>query len=436
MAAAIPPELNNYIGTPDKSFAWKLIKTEQKKVLGGLISGTVYTIEMVSQTWHGVAWDHTLQVFVPRGVTMPNTMALWVEGDIPKNGIGGLDEETGVMLASQMRAPFAILYGVPKQPLFGDKAEDALIAESFVRYLTTEVASWPLLFPMVKSVVRGMDALQAFASQHLKVDVKQFVIAGASKRGWTTWLTAATGDKRVKAIAPLVFDMVKMGSQIDLQIANYGKPSEMIKDYSDRLLLPIPKTDPAVRLWKMIDPWTYRERLDLPKLIVNGTNDEFWTLDSLNLYWDGLKGDKWVMYVPNAGHYLKQRDEKGNEEKMPMQAVNTLVAFCRSQIHGKPMPNFNCDMVCPPGAICLDMSVMCDVKPSSCRVLSTDAGTRDFRNSYWKHESLTPDGMTTTCKVNLPKAGHRAALLELEFEMEGLKYKLSTPPRIIEARKK
>lgn len=38
-------------------------------------------------------------------------------------------------------------------------------------------------------------------------DLKNFVVGGASKRGWTTWTTAAVDD-RVVAIVPVVIDLL------------------------------------------------------------------------------------------------------------------------------------------------------------------------------------------------------------------------------------
>jgi PhoPQ-activated pathogenicity-related protein len=423
-APELPSELTDYVSKPDNSFSWKV----SDRVTTDL--GTVYTIDLVSQTWHDVKWDHKLQVYQPKSAKPQSTMVLWNQGGTPGISSGVL----GLEIAAKINAPVAFLFGVPKQPLYG-KTEDGLIAETFVRYLETKDASWPLLFPMVKSIVRGMDALQAFAKEEWNLNLSNFVIAGASKRGWSTWLAAATGDKRIKAIAPLVFDTLNIAVQMKNQLTAFDKPSEMIKDYVQRKLVPIPQTEAAQRLWVIIDPWSYRDRITVPKLIVNGTNDPFWPLDALNTYWDGLKGDKWLLYVPNAGHELCERDKDGKTQQVPTRAINTLAAFCKAQLFGKPMPQVNCTTVCKPGTDCMDFSVSFSAKPLEAMVFSTSAKTKDFRNSFWQSKSLDVAGRKADCQVDLPKTGYSAALLDLEFELEGLKYNLSTPLRIMEPAK-
>src|ERR1044071_4995581 len=92
--------------------------------------------------------------------------------------------------------------------------------------------TWPALLPMVKSAVRAMDTVQAYAQKEHQQKVEKFVVAGASKRGWTTWLTGAV-DKRVAGIAPMVIDMLNMKAQTQWSQKVYGKQSEQIHDYTE-----------------------------------------------------------------------------------------------------------------------------------------------------------------------------------------------------------
>jgi PhoPQ-activated pathogenicity-related protein len=333
-------------------------------------------------------------------------------------------------LAKMTGARVALLRQVPNQPLLGDKTEDALIAETFVRYLETKDGSWPLLFPMVKSLVRGMDALQAFAKQEWQFEVKDFVVTGASKRGWTSWLTAATGDKRVKAIAPLVIDTLNMPVQMGNQVKAFGKPSDMIRDYTQRKLVPIPDTPEAKKLWMMIDPWVYREKITVPKMIINGANDPYWPLDALNSYWDDLKGDKWVLYVPNAGHDLRERDKEGKPELLPLRAINTLSAFARSQIFDKPMPGMTwvCD---EKEGVCRLAVNQNGAKPTAVRVWKAESDTRDFRKARWAEDKEAK----LPTEVTAPAKGFRAFYAETEYDLDGLKFTLCTQIRILEAKK-
>lgn len=422
-----PTDLVDYVTKADKSFAWK--KAGKVDSPGG----TAYELELTSQKWQDITWTHKLQVFVPKDAKPQATMVLWNQGGSP-NPTSAL---LGLEIAKRVGAPVAFLYGIPNQPLFDGKREDALIAETFVKYLETKDSSWPLLFPMVKSIVKTMDALQAFAKEEWTFDVTHFVVTGASKRGWTSWLTAATGDKRVKAIAPLVIDTLNMPVQMKNQVAAFGKPSLMIKDYTERKLVPIPETGVAQMLWKMVDPWIYRDQIGVPKMIINGANDPYWPLDALNSYWDDLKGDKHVLYVPNAGHDLREADTDGKKQLIPERAVNTLAAFCKCQVFDKKMPQPTWTMKDGPEGATLDMKFGGNVV--AVRQWSTDSETRDFRKSNWTPTSIVAmnKGAGLDRYETTQPAGRKfgAFFVEAEYEIDGLKFTLSSQLRILEPKK-
>ncbi|OWK37984.1 PhoPQ-activated pathogenicity-related family protein [Fimbriiglobus ruber] len=417
---AAPPDLGVYVKKADDSFSWKLVdKTETP-------TGTLYNLEIISQTWQGIKWDHELQIALPKGGRPTETMLLWNQG----GKSGPSSKLLTMLLAEKIKAPVAFLYGVPKQPLFGGKKEDALIAETFVRYLETKDSSWPLLFPMVKSVVKSMDAIQAFAKEEWKFEVGHFVVTGASKRGWTSWLTAATGDTRVKAIAPLVIDTLNMPAQMVNQVAAFGKPSEMIHDYVERKLTPIPNTPEAKKLWAMIDPWVYRAHLTVPKMIINGANDPYWPLDALNSYWADLPGEKHVLYVPNAGHDLREMESDGKKQLFPMRAVNTMSAFAREQVFGKPLPKLTWTYK--------DSTLEVDSAPAAkvVRLWQVDSDTKDFRPQHWSAiKEVAAPAAKTAFEFAAPAKGFRAVLGEAEYEVDGLTFTLSTQVRILEAKK-
>jgi len=413
-----PTALFKYVKAEDPAYRWEL-KGSQK-----LDAGTVYDLSLVSQEWQGIVWDHQLQVYVPAGAKPASTMLLWNQGGTAneKNVAFGLD------VARRVQAPVAFLYGIPKQPLFDGKKEDTLIAETFVRFLETKDDRWPLLFPMVKSLVRAMDTLQEFSKQEWQEPVSGFVVSGGSKRGWTTWLTGAS-DPRVKAIAPLVIDTLNMKAQGPYQLKSFGKYSDQIIDYTARGLMPIPNTDEARLLWTMVDPWVYRSRLTMPKMIINGANDPYWTTDALNLYWDDLPSDKWVTYVPNAGHGLEQQFPDGHKERE--RGINSLAAFARHVIRDKPMPKISWKHDDASGKARL--TITAEPAPRGARLWVNQAATRDFRLSEWKESPAKIAGQTVTGEIAPPTNGAAAFFAELDYEIDGLPHQLSTQMRVLDA---
>jgi PhoPQ-activated pathogenicity-related protein len=418
LAGAVPAraDLADYVATPDPAFAWQL------KAKNTSAETTVYELQLTSQVWQGVKWEHVLQVFQPKGTEPGSTMFLWNTGGKPNPG----DSFLALDLARKMKTPCAFLYGIPNQPLLGGKSEDALIAETFVRYLESGDGSWPLLFPMAKSVVKAMDALQAFSQQEWKKPVESFIVSGASKRGWTTWLAGAS-DARVKAIAPVVIDTLNMQAQLPHQLEAFGAYSEMIRDYTERRLVPLPDTDRARKLWAMVDPWVYRAKLTMPKLILNGANDPYWTTDALNLYWDDLQGPKWVLYVPNAGHNLEQKMPKGG--KSLRRALDALAAYGRHQITGKPLPQLHWKYDGADGK--LRLTVESNPPPSGCRLWLAQSPTLDFRNAEWAEQPAKLNGSGTVVGlVSPPEKGCEAFFAELDYEVDGIRYHLSTQMRV------
>ena len=411
-------DLDQYVRKPEAAFEWKLKdKIEQS-------GDRIYDLHLVSQNWQGNLWTHQLQVYQPRSVAPNSTMFLWVTGGSARPQYISL----GLELARKMNAPVAFLYNIPNQPLLeGKLSEDDLIAETFVRYLKTKDEDWPLLFPMVKSVVKAMDILQVFGQEQWGRAADKFIVSGASKRGWTTWLTAAI-DPRVRAIAPAVIDTLNMAEQMPQQLKAFGAYSSRLTPYTSRGLVPIPETPEGRRLLAMVDPWNYLNRLTLPKLIINGTNDFYWATDALNLYWNDLPGDKWVIYVPNAGHDL-QRQDKPQAERLS-DLVNGLAAFSRYQISGKSMPQLSWKYQTVNGKerLTIDASPV----PLGARLWVAQAATADLRAAAWTEQSMVIADGKISGEITRPEKGRLAFLGELDYEIEGLKYHLSTQIRNIE----
>ncbi|HTD87826.1 MAG TPA: PhoPQ-activated protein PqaA family protein, partial [Candidatus Binatia bacterium] len=189
--------LENYIRVPDSAFAWKKAGSTETNGF------TATRLDLTSQKWRDSVWTHTVQIVRPAKVRNADIALLFVTGD----GNGSRNLPMLQILAERAGAIAAVITRVPNQPLYDGRKEDALIAYTFDQYLKTKDETWPLLFPMVKSAVRAIDAVQEFAKQEHKQEIKRWLVCGASKRGWTTWLTAAA-DPRVKAIAPMVIDML------------------------------------------------------------------------------------------------------------------------------------------------------------------------------------------------------------------------------------
>jgi PhoPQ-activated pathogenicity-related protein len=402
--------LERYVAAPDDSFKWD-VKTRAQS--NGF---TVASVALTSQTWRSNSWTHTMQIVRPAQVRNPDMAFLFVTGD----GSGSRYIPMLAKLANEAGAIAALVTKVPNQPLYNGRKEDALIAYTFVQYMRTGDDTWPALLPMVKSAVRAMDTIQGYAQKEHEQKVERFVVAGASKRGWTTWLTGAV-DKRVAGIAPMVIDMLNMKAQTEWAGKVYGKQSEQISDYTDLNLVEQMDHPRMVALRGFVDPYSYRARYKMPKLLLLGTNDRYWTVDSLRHYWDELPEPKLVFQTPNAGH-----DLGGGQ-----QAIGTLAAFFQMIADREELPKMEwklSDGAAP------NLHVKVNRTAQAVRLWTATSQDRDFRDDRWSSEPVAARAGSTVAEANVekPGTGYRAFMGEVTLTNSlGSTYKLSTAVKVV-----
>jgi PhoPQ-activated pathogenicity-related protein len=398
--------LENYIATKDTAYKW-----QAEDVLTNE-DGTFYEVSLISQRWKESNWAHRLIIYFPKKAKCPNTLALVLRHIYNRNaGFASLK-----VISDSTGTPSALLYDIPNQPLFNGKEEDDLQAFTFSKYIKTGDESWPLLFPMVKSAVAAMNAIQDIAAKKEKSPVSKFVIAGHSKRGHTAWLAAAI-DNRIAGIIPIAIDVLNAPEQLPHHLKAFGQystPSQEATEFLKELKQPLGKN-----LIQMIDPYSYKERLTLPKLIVSATNDEYFPTDALNLYWGGLKGAKSILYLSNASHVRADNDPRINP---------TAFAFIRAIAIGKKLPQF--DWEWKPSKRNLQLIINADTTAKKAVLWQATSQSNDFRISQW---SLSPiqkisKGYTRQFIIDVKDLAGADRLFygEIEFEQDGHKFLLST----------
>jgi len=411
--------LDEYVAKPDPNYRYELLKTIKEE------GYTAYILEMVSQSWRSPqevepnVWRHWMTITVPDDVD--STTGLLIIGGGSNDG--DPPEEPGYAgIAIKTKSVVALLKMVPNQPLkFPDEPmdkykekgrwEDAMIAYTWDKYLKTGDELWPARLPMVKSAVRAMDTVTSFCKSEEcgNITVDRFVVAGGSKRGWTTWMTAAVDD-RVVAIVPIVIDLLNVIESMKHHYRAYGFWAPAISDYEEMGIMEYIDDPRFEKLADLVEPYEYRSRLTMPKFLINASGDQFFLPDSSQFYFDDLPGRKYLRYVPNADHGLDETD-----------ALESLVAFYDSVMYDKKLPDFSWDLVG-------DDSIRVNTadKPTEVKLWqATNPDTRDFRletiGKVWKETALSAESNGVYVgKVESPEKGWTAFFVELTFETEAV----------------
>jgi PhoPQ-activated pathogenicity-related protein len=300
--------LDDYVARPDAAYHHELYHTDST------LFYTTYFLKMTSQRWRDESevdrplWEHQLQITVPhwRFSASPRTALLIVNGGSNDQPFGTETGELISTLAMVTGSVVAMVNQIPNQPLyFSDedalpRSEDAILAYSLDKALGLGDLEWAVHLAMTKAVVRAMDSIQSWLAWHW-VPIDDFIVLGGSKRGWTTWLTAAV-DTRVKAMVPVSIDLLNMEPQFTHHWEALGFYAPAIQDYAGFDLPCRMRGDGGAALLQVIDPYEYRDRYSMPKLVINSAGDQFFLSDSSGFYFGALPGPKRLRYTFNTDH--------------------------------------------------------------------------------------------------------------------------------------
>ena len=422
--AGPPNALDAYVARPDPSYGYRVV---------GTCKGEGYRctiLQMTSQTWgpkdvDDRVWKHWMTVVIPDRLVHTEAI-LYITGAGQKKGDAPPTAPEGrfIKLAMETGSVVVDLDDVPNQPLtFADdplrkaRMEDEIIAYLQARFIETRNPEDLLRLPMVKSATQAMTTVQDLIRKDSRGRrrIDGFVVAGGSKRGWTTWLVGAV-DRRVVAIIPFVINVLSFDETIIHHWRALGHFSPALKDYMEAGLIPGRIGTPALaELNRIEDPLNYQDRktMRIPKYVINSVGDEYFPPDITRYGYPKVAEPKRLRMIPNARHSTP-----------PTDIMESVTAFCDAVLNRRALPKYSWT-VRDDGALV----VKAEGRPSEVRLWqATNPQARDFRvDTIGKAFTSTTlsraaDG-TFIGAVLRPASGYTAYFVELVYP-SGTKYPL------------
>lgn len=406
--------LKDYVHAPDSTFRYEIVHSVPGE------TADYHVLKMYSQHWltsdivDQTEWWHWVSIVVPKN-TPHETGMLWIGGGSTNSKMPEQPDPLILAASTQTNSIVAQIHNVPFQPItfandtFGERYEDEIISYGWRKFLEggakDEDAIWLARLPMTKAAKLAMDAMTAVVKDKYNKNLSSFVVGGASKRGWTTWTTAAVDD-RVVAIVPVVIDLLNLVPSFEHHWRNYGYWAPAVGDYVREGVMDWVGTPEFDRMMEITEPYSFLADYDMPKLLINGSGDEFFQPDSWKFYWDALPGEKHVMYVPNSGH------DVGDSDALP-----NLISFYSSILNKTPRPTYEWKVEGD------KIMVKTDPKnrPVSVKLWSaTNPLERNFMidvfGPNWVSEEITlPENGEFEVLMKTPEQGFRGYFVELTY---------------------
>merc|ERR1711991_463922 len=432
--------LDTYVNTYDDTAGYSVYP----KTYSGA-DWTAYVLNFDSGTWKPEVssrplWQHWLTVCIPNNVTQTTAM-MYMDG--PKNTAtpeSELNPAIYMICNGGTGGITAYLQQIPNEDLsFPDHpaglGEDALIAYGWRKFINGSATdpTWLLRLPMTRAGSNAMTAVQDYLERFHPTVLQptDFMVAGASKRGWNTWTLAAV-DTRVSAAIPIVMPIPHVVENIAAEWQAYGNWSFALKDYIHFGIVNYLFSSPGVQdIADITGPGPYLERLTMPVWNVIACGDEFTLPDSPRFWFNQLPGEHHLRAVPNAEHSMATA---------LLDIVSDIIGFYKIFTRKVPRPTVEWALVHANSDGTAKITVNASQTPATANMWWADtipsSGRRDFRlvvcfdipaclqPTVWFPKELTnvagPNSTVAIYEAEqiAPAAGWTGFLVQLDFELD------------------
>jgi len=207
-------------------------------------------------------------------------------------------------------------------------------------------------------------------------------------------------------MVPIVIDLLNIVPSFQHHWRNYGFWAPAVDDYVREGIMDWQGSKEYERLLEITEPYSFIENYDMPKLLINAAGDQFFLPDSWKFYWDDLKGEKHMQYVPNFGHDLRESD-----------ALSNMISFYASVLGNTPRPVYNWEIKDDKIIITTDPNQ----KPTSIKLWSANnSESRDFRidvlgPKWTSSEILVNESGRYEVQLQGPVTGYTGYFVEITY---------------------
>eukprot|EP01080_Neovahlkampfia_damariscottae_P011860 gene11860-5189_t len=409
--------IEEYVNRPDNTYKYNLHSTVNAT------NGRMYVLNVTSQTWLTTnevskpVWKHWVLVIIPRIITSFEPL-VFIRGSNSDMKAPTTIPKDYAAAASITQSIIIVIHQVPNQPVSfpsepRPRKEDDIIAYTWKIFLNTKKTDWIQQLPMVKGAVKCIDSAKDFLFKTLRIKVDKYVVTGASKRGWTTWLVAIARPQEIAAIIPIVIPVLNMTENFKQIYKSYCFWPAALKDYEREGIMKRMYTPEMQDLQKIVDPINYLDILKMPKYIVSASGDQFFVPDSSDLFMNHLKGENRLRYIPNSDHGMKGTD-----------AFESIISTYHSYINRVSRPEFKWENKFD--AEKGELTLYSSEKPESVKLwYAINEKHRNFMvkaiGKVWKSENLIDQGNGKySAKVNNPSIGYKAYMIEVKYKSKTL----------------